>query len=95
MRSYYNVAMIMTVRLKPETRKLLDRLARSEGVSRSEVVRQSIEALARERSGQGGDQPYEALKHLIGRVRGGPANLSERTGARFREQLRRKKARAR
>ena len=83
--------MTISVRLKPETRKLLDRMARSERVSRSELVRRSIEALARQQNDAADGHPYETVKDLIGRARGGRSDLSERTGARFRDLLSRKK----
>ena len=87
--------MVISVRLKPETRKLLDRVARSQRLSRSEVVRRAIEALAQEQGTSEASEPYQALKDLIGRVRGGPPDLSERTGARFAEILRKKSGRTR
>ncbi len=36
-------------------------------------------------------RPYEAIADLIGCVKGGPPDLSERTGERFRELLTQKK----
>ena len=79
--------MVFTVRLDDETEELLDRLSAGEGVSRSEIVRRSIHALAEQKSVRDETNPYEAIKHLIGVARGGPRNLSERTGERFREIL--------
>jgi len=77
--------MTVTVRLDKKTEELLDRLSRSEGLSRSEVIRRSIRLLAEQNMKAGETSPYEAIKHLIGSVRGGPRNLSERTGDRFYE----------
>jgi Arc/MetJ-type ribon-helix-helix transcriptional regulator len=77
----------ISVRLDPETRKLVDRLARAERVSRSEIIRRGIYLMAEQRMTAGETRPFEAIKHLIGQVHGGPTNLSERTGERFRELL--------
>jgi Arc/MetJ-type ribon-helix-helix transcriptional regulator len=79
--------MAISVRLDPETRKLIERLASAERVSKSEIVRRGIHLLAEQRMSTGETRPYEAIKHLIGKVHGGPRNLSERTGEKFRELL--------
>jgi Arc/MetJ-type ribon-helix-helix transcriptional regulator len=85
--------MMMSVRLDPKTRKLIDRIARAERVSRSEVVRRGIYLLAERQTDADAIEPFQAIKHLLGRARGGPRNLSERTGIRFRELLSQRKAR--
>ena len=87
--------MTLTVRLDDETEALLDRLALAEGLSRSEIVRRSIRLLAEQRMTRGETNPFDSVKHLIGRAHGGPGNLSEQTGSRFREVLERKRARRR
>jgi Arc/MetJ-type ribon-helix-helix transcriptional regulator len=87
--------MSLSVHLDEETKKLLDGLARAEGLSRSEIVRRSIHLLAEQRIARGESTPFDAVKHLIGRASGGPRNLSERTGAQFRELLTRKGTRSR
>lgn len=84
--------MVLSVRIDPKTRKLIDHLARTEGVSRSEVVRRGIHLFAEQKTNAGETAPYEAIKHLIGKARGGPRNLSERTGDRFRELLLKKRS---
>lgn len=86
--------MSLSVHLDEETKKLLDGLARSEGLSRSEVVRRSIHLLAEQQT-RGEAAPFEAVKHLLGRARGGPRNLSERTGSQLRELLTAKRERRR
>lgn len=85
--------MSLSVHLDEETKKLLEGLARSEGLSRSEIVRRSIHLLAEQRLR--GQSPFDSVKHLIGSVRGGPRHLSERTGSQFRELLTRKGTRGR
>jgi Arc/MetJ-type ribon-helix-helix transcriptional regulator len=72
-----------SVRLDPETERALEQLARSRSVSKSEVVRQGIALLASlERQA-----PFDRVADLIGSVRGGPPDLSEQTGKRFRQLL--------
>jgi len=68
-----------SVRLDPETERALEQLARSRSVSKSEVVRQAIELLASQ------EAPFDRVADLIGSVRGGPLDLSEQTGKRFRQ----------
>ena len=80
--------MATSVRMDPETEKLLDRLAQEAGTSKSEVIRFAVRLAAKERrKPQRGRRPYDALRGIIGAVRGGPSDLSERTGERFRELL--------
>jgi Arc/MetJ-type ribon-helix-helix transcriptional regulator len=76
-----------SVRLDPETERALEQLARSRSVSKSEVLRQAIELLA----SQERQAPYDRVADLIGSVRGGPPDLSEQTGKRFRQLLADKK----
>lgn len=84
--------MPMSVRLDRDTETLLRRLARGAGRSKSWVVREAVAAYAsaapRRRA------PYEALAPFIAAGRAGLPDLSERTGERFTELVR-KKARAR
>ena len=82
---------MLSVRLDPETRRLLNRLARERRASRSEIVREGIRLLAERDQGSGSENPYEAIRDLIGTVHGGPSDLSERTGQKFHELLKRKR----
>lgn len=84
--------MVLSVRLDPKTRKLIDRIARAERISRSEVVRRGIHLLAEKHAHADSFEPFQAIKHLVGMARGGPRNLSERTGERFRELLLKKRS---
>ncbi len=81
--------MTITVRLDASTEACLLRLARRKGLSKSELVREAVHILAQEEESRAArrPRPYEAIAHLIGSVRGGPPNLSERTGVRLREHL--------
>jgi len=77
-----------SVRLDRKTEVLVNRLARKRGQTKSELIREAILALARsEEDIRPQKTAYEALAHLIGRVKGGPKDLSERTGEKFRALL--------
>ncbi len=77
-----------SVRLDPETERLLARLARKRSQSKSDVIREAIVSLSRQDVAVAEDETVlESISDLIGCVDGGPSNLSERTGERFRELL--------
>jgi hypothetical protein len=86
--------MTLSVRLDEETKQLLDRLARSRGLSRSEVVRRGIHLIAHHDPTTRETNPFESIRHLIGRVHGGPPDLSNRTGAGFRQLLSQRRQRS-
>jgi len=80
--------MPMSVRLDAKTERLVERLAQKKGQTKSEVVREAIGALAEQTNGSDrATHPYDAVKDLIGCVRGGPRDLSVRTGEKFRRLL--------
>jgi hypothetical protein len=84
--------MPLSVRLDPPTEKLVKRLARERGQTKSEVIREAIGILAHQEPGSDGKKrPYELVAHLIGCVRGGPPDLSIRTGEKFRQLLMRRR----
>ena len=69
--------MPVSVRLDPKTEELVARLARKKGRTKSEVIRQAIQALAEgQDAGKKPSRPYDAISHLIGCARGGPRDLS-------------------
>jgi len=77
-----------TVRLDPKTESLLNHLAKKTGRTKSQVIRDAIRALVRSEAATGAaGTPYEAIAHLIGCASGGPKDLSERTGEKFRKLL--------
>jgi hypothetical protein len=81
--------MPISVRLDPKTESLVKRLAKRKGASKSAVIRAALAALSRsEGEGQETARPYEMIAHLLGCARGGPKDLSERTGQKLREFLR-------
>ena len=80
--------MPISVRLDTKTEELVARLARKNGRTKSEVIRQAILVLAESQgAGKKPAPPYEAVAHLIGCARGGPRDLSEQTGEKFRRLL--------
>jgi hypothetical protein len=78
---------LVSVRLDTKTERALDRLAKTTGRTRSELIRQAVAVLEKE-SALPVPSAYEALSDLLGCARGGPADLSTRTGDRFRQLLR-------
>jgi predicted DNA-binding protein len=80
--------MPLTVRVDVKTERLLQRLARKRGRTKSEVIRDAIGVLARQVEAQEAkEHPYEKLRDLIGSIHGGPTDLSGRTGEAFRQML--------
>jgi len=77
-----------SVRLDPETERLLSRLARKRSQSKSDVIREAIESLSRQDEAVPKDETlFERISDLVGCVDGGPPDLSKRTGEKFREIL--------
>lgn len=80
--------MATSVRMDAATETLLDRLVHDRGSTKSEVIRDALRAAARKGKGsRKTPRPYDAVREIIGSVRGGPADLSERTGQSFRRML--------
>jgi hypothetical protein len=80
--------MPLTVRVDQKTERLIQRLARKRGRSKSDVIRDAIDILAKRAQEQElTERPYEAVRDLVGGVRGGPSDLSEQPGDRFRRML--------
>ena len=87
--------MATSVRMDLETERLLDQLAREHGVSKSQVIRDAVRVAAgKARSARRGPRPYDAIREIIGSVKGGPSDLSEATGVRFRRLLAGRKAKS-
>jgi len=87
--------MMTTVRLDAETSRALERAAREMGRTRSDVIREAIVELARRRLGPKPAGPYGQLRDLIGVARGGPPDLSVRSGETFRRLLEARRTRRR
>ena len=80
--------MATSVRMDLQTDKLLDQLARDRGLSKSEVIRDAVRLAARKARPSGRTaRPYDSFRGILGSVRGGPPDLSERTGLNFRRLL--------
>lgn len=81
-----------SVRLPARLERLVSRVAKERGVTKSEVIRSVLTVLEHEsRAARARPTPYEAMKHLIGCASGGPPDLSEETGKKFRAVLRRRR----
>jgi hypothetical protein len=76
---------MMSLRLDDATRRTIARLARTRRRSQSDIVREAVSALIARAPGD--DRPYAAWAPVIGIARGGPPDLSERTGERMRRIL--------
>jgi len=80
--------MPLSVRVDLKTERVIERLARTKGQTKLEVIREAIAALAHDNNGAAkGGRPYEMVRDLIGCVKGGPPELSVRTGERFQRLL--------
>jgi hypothetical protein len=76
--------MPLSLRLDADTERLVKRLARTRGQTKSGVLREALRALAREESApRSGPTVYDAIAHHIGCIDSGGLNLSRRTGQRF------------
>jgi hypothetical protein len=60
---------------KAESRALRER-ARREGISQASLVRRALRAYGVTPEAAPGKTGYDVIKHLIGKSRGGPADLS-------------------
>lgn len=75
-----------TVRLDAHLEATLERLARERGQTRSDVIRDAIEDLAR-RSERGEPSALQKLRPFVGVADSGGRELSTRTGEKLREAL--------
>jgi Arc/MetJ-type ribon-helix-helix transcriptional regulator len=78
--------MPISVRLDERTERVIRRLAKQTGRTKSDVIRQAISTLeTQERAVRAGTPTaYDRLAHLIGGPGSGGARLSEATGDKFR-----------
>lgn len=74
-----------SVRLDARTERTLEQLAKNRSQTKSEILRQAIEEMAARQR-----RPMDVIGDLVGCVHGGPTDLSEETGRRFRELVGRK-----
>jgi predicted DNA-binding protein len=81
--------MPFSIRLDPETEAAIARLARVTGKSRASVVREAVTRYAVDADDT--ETAYDRLKPLIGVVRSGRGDLSQQTGRKVAELLRKQR----
>jgi Ribbon-helix-helix protein, copG family len=74
---------MLNLRVDAGTAAFLERVARQTGRTKSEIVREALDALRKEEIRRKAGSPSEALIHLIGCWDSGGMQLSERAGERF------------
>jgi len=78
----------VSVRLDARTERVVERLARRSGRTKSDVIRQAIAALDQEETALPRTATaYDRLAHLIGGSGSGRKDVSERTGEAFRKAV--------
>src|SRR5258708_4726206 len=79
----------ISIRLDAETATMTDRLAREQGKSKSEIVREALRHYAKQngKRSQKGETLYDRIKDIIGSCSGGPSNLSIDSGKKYGEML--------
>jgi hypothetical protein len=92
MRGLKNKDTTISVRVSGEEERAVRRYARRQRRSVSDVIRDAVKVLVDQPAK---DRPYDDIADLIGSVSGLPADLSERTGARFAEIVQEKAGRRR
>ncbi len=79
----------ISIRLDAETAALTDRLAREQGKSKSEIVREALRQYANRngKRSQKGETLYDRIKDIVGSCDSGGMNLSVDTGRKYAEML--------
>ena len=80
---------VLSVRLDAERRRAIARVARARNITPSDLVRSAVDALIQSTSAS--VRPYDAWKHVLGKAEGLPPDLSENTGTKFAELLKRRR----
>ncbi len=75
----------VTLRLDPDLRRRVARIAKRKRCTTSAALREAIETWVEQEESR--PTPYELMKDLIGVARGGDPKLSENTGRKFTELL--------
>lgn len=75
----------ISLRLDPELRRRVDRIARRKKTSTSQILREAITTWVQREDKR--LTPFEMAADLIGSVHGGDPRLSEDTGRKFSEAL--------
>ncbi len=87
--------MTITVRMDPDTEKLLNRLAKTKRTNKSRVVREAIHFLAERQKKVQRVSAYDLVKDLIGVIDTGGLNLSQDTHKKVSSLIRKKHGRSR
>ena len=80
------MASSVTLRLDPDLRRRVERIARRRRTSKSQILREAVTTWVSREEVAG--SVYELIVYLIGNVRGGDPTLSEDMGRKFTELLR-------
>jgi hypothetical protein len=83
---------MMSVRVGTRARKAVYRLAKASGRTQSDVVREAIEEYVAKHAEARTRTAYDEWKDVIGVLKGGPRDLSERTGEKVRRLLEERQA---
>jgi predicted transcriptional regulator len=87
--------MTITVRIDPDTEKLLNKLARSKRTNKSSIVREAIHMLSESHRAERSGTVYDRLKDLIGVIDTGGLNLSQDSHAKASLLIKKKHGRSR
>lgn len=79
---------VLTIRIDADTQRKLDRLARTQRTSRSQIVRQALDQLEAPVSAAGDASVYAQVADLVGCIASGRRDLSSQTGKCFTALLR-------
>jgi RHH-type rel operon transcriptional repressor/antitoxin RelB len=83
---YYKEAIMISLRLDTKTEKEIETTAASAGMSKSDLIRKSVQEYLKLRS----TSPWDRGRDLFARHGSGIKNLSENVAAVFREKIRKK-----
>jgi Arc/MetJ-type ribon-helix-helix transcriptional regulator len=83
---------LVTLRLDAKTKRRIARVAQRRKISKSEVIRQALEAWPEFHDSD--QSPYEAMTKFIGVLNGGNPKRSENGGAKFTKFLKEKRRRS-
>ncbi len=82
---------LVSIRFDNKTHRAVRQLARRRGLTQSQVVRSAVVHLLQDENKEG---LQEVWAQVVGCVSGGPADLSENTGKRFRKIVERRRGRS-
>ena len=79
----------ISIRLDAETATLTERMAREQGKSKSEIVREALRQYAKRNGTRArkGETLYDRIKDIVGSCSGGPSDLSIDSGKKYAAML--------